>query len=225
MMKFSQLDSHYKLYISLVSAAIAFGISGIFSADFPIRLMFTWLTYSAVNIALSWMTILTSHPKDVKHEAHAQDSNRSLVFLFMLAAAFSSLFAIVILLQENAGKHNQNMVGSIIIPLLCVAGSWWMMHTVFTLRYAHYYYCDVDHETKHRVEKPEGLDFPGTKEPGYMDFVYFSFVVGMTFQVSDVAVTSSRIRTLAWAHGVLSFAFNAIIIALTINVLSGMVQK
>lgn len=219
------MDSHHKLYIALVAAAIAFGSSILFTTDLSMRMMITWLVYSTVNLSLSWMTILTSHPREVRHEAHAQDSNRSLVFLFMLAAAFSSLFAIVMLLQENAGKHNQNVIGSILIPLLCVAGSWWMMHTIFTLRYAHYYYCDVDHETKHRIERPEGLDFPGTNEPGYMDFVYFSFVVGMTFQVSDVAVTSARIRKLTWAHGVLSFAFNAIIIALTINVLSGMAQK
>jgi uncharacterized membrane protein len=78
---------------------------------------------------------------------------------------------------------------------------------------------------KGRKEKPGGLEFPGNEEPAYMDFVYFSFVIGMTFQVSDVQITSKRIRQLAWIHGVLSFAFNTFIVALSINIIAGLIQK
>lgn len=76
-----------------------------------------------------------------------------------------------------------------------------------------------------KKQKPGGLEFPNEKKPDYLDFTYFAFVIGMTFQVSDVDITSKRIRRLAWMHGVLSFAFNTIIVALTINIISGLVQK
>jgi uncharacterized membrane protein len=70
-----------------------------------------------------------------------------------------------------------------------------------------------------------GLEFPGNEDPDYLDFVYFSFVLGMTFQVSDVVITSKRIRQLATMHGLLSFAFNTAIVALSINVISGLVAQ
>jgi uncharacterized membrane protein len=70
-----------------------------------------------------------------------------------------------------------------------------------------------------------GLDFLNEKRPDYLDFAYFSFVIGMTFQVSDVTVSSSRIRRLVLLHGLISFLFNTIIVALSINIIAGMVQK
>ncbi|MBB1642686.1 MULTISPECIES: DUF1345 domain-containing protein [Sphingobacterium] len=224
-MKIAQMDSHIKLYISMGMAAVTFGISSLIAKDISLRLMASWLAYSGTSLFLAWTTILSSHPKQVRVEAHVQDSNRTLVFLFMMAACFASLFAIVILLRKNAGKPDTDGLLDITIPLFCVAAAWWLVHTVFTLRYAHFYYCNVDHETNTKITAPGGLSFPGKAQPGYMDFVYFSFVVGMTFQVSDVAITSPRIRQLAWMHGVLSFAFNTIIVALTINILSGMVKS
>jgi uncharacterized membrane protein len=224
-MNISRLDAHHKLYISLCITAIAFGVSAAFGAGTSLKLMTTWLAYAFSSLALAWITILSSHPSQVKQEAHAQDSNRTLVFLFAITAAFASLFAIIILLQGNPDRSQQNTLMHIVIPLLCVVSSWWMVHTVFTLRYAHFYYCDIDHEKKGKKEKPGGLIFPGDREPAYMDFVYFSFVIGMTFQVSDVQITSKRIRRLAWMHGVLSFAFNTFIVALSINIIAGLIQK
>jgi len=63
-----------------------------------------------------------------------------------------------------------------------------------------------------------GLDFPGNEKPGYWDFAYFSFVIGMTSQVSDVAVTSKPIRQTVTAHGIVSFFFNATLLALMVNI-------
>jgi uncharacterized membrane protein len=93
------------------------------------------------------------------------------------------------------------------------------------LRYAHFYYCDMDGNDEGKVLKPGGLEFPGDDEPDYLDFAYFSFVIGMTFQVSDVQITSKRIRRLSLMHAILSFAFNTIIVALSINIISGLIGK
>ena len=101
--------------------------------------------------------------------------------------------------------------------------SWWLVHTIFTMRYAHMYY-DTDTDDG-KPKEVGGLQFPDETEPDYLDFVYFSFVIGMTFQVSDVEISSREIRRLAWLHGLLSFGFNTAIVALSINVISGLVAQ
>lgn len=100
--------------------------------------------------------------------------------------------------------------------------SWFVVHTIFTTRYAHMYYSD--HETKEETYAA-GLDFPQDFEPDFVDFAYFSFTLGMTFQVSDVQISSNRIRRLALWHALLSFGYSATIIALSVNIISGLTQK
>lgn len=222
-MKFiNRLDAHHKLYISLGAAGIAFFVFyGKFSS--PVHVMLTWLSYCLVSLFLSWVTILTSHPADVKKEVLAQDSSRTLIFLFAVSAAFVSLFAILILLQSSSKSSSEaDLDGHILLSLASVISSWWLVHTVFTLRYAHLYYRDMNKEDK---EKPRGLDFPNDDQPDYLDFTYFSFVLGMTFQVSDVQINSKKMRRLVLVHSLLSFAFNTVIVALSINIVSGLVQK
>ncbi|MES2446359.1 MAG: DUF1345 domain-containing protein [Bacteroidota bacterium] len=224
--KINRMDAHHKLYISLGIAILAFIISNFISnggMELELRLMATWLSYLFSSLALGWITILSSHPSEVKHEAHAQDSSRSLVFLFVVVAAFASLFAILLLLRGFAGDNGPSAL--VLVPLTAVVGSWWLVHTVFTLRYAHFYYCDIDNDVKGGSQKPGGLEFPAEKQPDYLDFAYFAFVVGTTFQVSDVQITSRRIRRLVWMHGLLSFAFNTFIVAFAINVVSGLISK
>ena len=95
--------------------------------------------------------------------------------------------------------------------------SWLTAHVVFAIRYAHEWY-DCDDEPRLR----QGLEFPGDTQPDYMDFLYFSLVLGMTFQVSDVQITSRRLRRLALLHGLVSFLYNTVIVALTVNIAAGL---
>lgn len=99
-------------------------------------------------------------------------------------------------------------------------GSWLLVHTIFASHYARDYY-----KTGKSLSqwKKDGLDFPSDNEPDYWDFLYFSFVIGMTSQTSDVEVTSREIRRLALLHGVLAFFFNTTIVAMTINIIAGIV--
>lgn len=223
-LKINTLDAHHKLYISLGAALLTF-LTPIMHLEPEIHLMLSWLTYVFTSVSLSWITILTSHPADVKHEARAQDSSRKVIFIFVIVASFASLFAIIILLQGASAQSKEQLSTSIIIPLACVISSWWLVHTLFTLRYADFYYFDADNDKKGKHIKDKGLIFPNDQEPDYLDFTYFSFVIGMTFQVSDVQITSRRIRRLALMHGLLSFAFNTFIVAFTINIIAGLIQK
>ena len=92
--------------------------------------------------------------------------------------------------------------------------SWLMTQVTFGLRYAHEYYATSPGHT----EVDGGLQFPGEGKPDYLDFLYFSLVLGMTFQVSDVQITSRKLRRLATVQGILSFMFNTVIVALTVNI-------
>jgi len=96
--------------------------------------------------------------------------------------------------------------------------SWLVTHVTFAFRYAHEFYAkdlggpDVD----------RGLEFPGETAPDYLDFLYFSLVLGMTFQVSDVQITSRKFRRVAALHGLIGFLFNTVIVAFTVNIAAGL---
>jgi len=97
--------------------------------------------------------------------------------------------------------------------------SWLLIHTLFAFHYARCYYWREEPSKEHI----RGLRFPGQSEPDYLDFVYYSFVVGMTCQVSDVAVVARHMRRITLIHGVLSFVFNIAILAMSINIIGGMI--
>jgi len=108
----------------------------------------------------------------------------------------------------------------VLLTLLTVIFSWMLVHTVYGFRYAHAFYGDSDEPGVNRYAG--GLVFPGDRPPDYFDFAYFSFVIGMCCQVSDVQITSRRMRRIALFHSVLSFGFNTMILALLINTVSGL---
>ncbi|TZF86510.1 DUF1345 domain-containing protein (plasmid) [Pedobacter sp. BS3] len=218
--RFNKLDSHHRLYLSVIVAVICYFLTG--QMQQPERLMISWLSYCAGSLLLAWIIILSSHPKQSKSEFKLQDSSQTTVFLLVIAASVISLTAVIILLKFTKSLSEKELGKYILLCISCVICSWLLVHTVFTLRYAHLFYGD---NSTNKKEIAGGLDFPGGGEPDYLDFVYFSFTIGMTFQVSDVEISSRRIRRLAWIHGMISFAFNAAIVALSINIISGLIGR
>jgi uncharacterized membrane protein len=218
---FFRLDAHVRLMIALaVSIVVFFVVENSFTL--PAVALFTWISFALTIIALDWTIIVTSHPREVRKIAKIQDSSRTFIFLFVIAASLISMVAIVFLLKSAKG-HSGSVNERILLAIGAVFISWWLVHTIFTMRYAHMYY-DTDTDDG-QLREVGGLQFPDEKEPDYLDFVYFSFVIGMTFQVSDVEISSREIRRLAWLHGLLSFGFNTAIVALSINVISGLVSQ
>ncbi len=219
---FFKLDAHYRLMIALVIGVIVF-LCFRGSIKTPALVLVTWIGFALTVISLNWTIILSSHPREVKKIARLQDSSLAFIFAFVITAAVISLGAIVYLLKSTKGLPDLAKNEHILLSIGAVVVSWWLVHTIYTLRYAHLYYeTDVDVDG---IEKGTGgLEFPGKDEPDYLDFVYFSFVVGMTFQVSDVEISSRRIRRVCIGHAILAFAFNTAILALSINVISGMVS-
>ena len=219
----NRLDAHHKLGIALFFGSLAVVLATPVMEE-PINWMIGWLVYSAMHLGLAWVTILSAHPAEVRREVDGQDSNRVMIYLFVIVASFVSLFALLFLLPD-AGEvpSRADLTMHLILSFSCIICSWALVHTVFTLRYAHFYYRPT--EGGHNGERQQqGLEFPNDTEPDFLDFTYFSFVIGMTFQVSDVTISSRKIRRLALVHALLSFAFNTLLVALTINVVSGIIQ-
>lgn len=175
-----------------------------------------WDSFALVLLGLIWIALFSSGIDHIRYRARTQDLSRSLIFVFTIGGACASIFAVVFLL--SAGKDTPHIGIHAALSILAVLGSWTLVHTMFTMRYAHSYYGDGN-----RDSKPDGgLEFPDDDNPDYLDFAYFSFVIGMTCQVSDVQITSKSLRSLALIHGLLCFGFNTVILALTINTVSGL---
>jgi uncharacterized membrane protein len=218
-----KIDRNYRLYLSLLIAFIVYLLTK--NQSPPIAFMFIWIAFSGSFLIFSWIVILSSHPKGLRNIARNEDTNRTLIFLFVLFAAFISVFAIIVLLQQAPNASKRGLTYHILLAAVAVFCSWTLIHTLFTMRYAHLYYTYPHEDARSHGKNNGGLEFPGTTVPDYLDFAYFSFVLGMTFQVSDVQITSPVMRRLALVHGFLSFVYNTIIIALSINIISGVIGR
>lgn len=217
-----RFDTQHRLLIALAVTVVVF--CTIFKqVSVPALIIVSWLACAATIILLDWLIILSSHPREMRKIARLKDSSRLMILLFVITASCVSLFSIIFLLKSCKGGHNGDTSQYVLMSIGSVAVSWWMLHTVFTMSYAHQYYTATSDPDDDKNKVIGGLQFPDEKNPDYLDFVYFSFVVGMTFQVSDVEISSRSIRRLVLLHGIISFAFNTAIVALSINVVSSLV--
>lgn len=184
--------------------------------DMLTRLVLGWDAYAAVALALIWLAILTVPVREIRRVASCEDLSRSLSMGFVLVAAFASLLAVVALLNTMKELPARALARHVALCVAAVLLGWALLHTVFTLRYAHLYY-DLDTDGGEG-----GILFPGSAfEPDYTDFAYFAFVIGMTAQTADVSISGRRIRRTALLHGVVSYGFNTAIVALSISGLAG----
>ena len=168
-----------------------------------------------------WIVIFSSDVAATRTRAASEDPGRNIAFAVVLTAiAFGFIAAFDILLPGQSALEKHRAALLYVLGFGAVVLGWLLIHTLFVFRYAHLYY-----RRRERSDKDGGgLVFPGTHEPKDLDFAYFSFVLGMTFQVSDVQVTAPRIRALALAHGLISFGYNTAILALVVNAVAGLLH-
>lgn len=214
-----RLDAQHRFLLSSSAAVIA-SLFMPHDAHLLTRLLVAWNSGIICLLLLIWSVIITAHPKQIKKRSQTQDFSRIVLAILVVTAAVASLFAVIFVLGTSKHLPPKLLGLHVALSVSSVVGSWLLVHTMFTLRYAHYYY--LREHTHPQEEHAGGLDFPGDNLPDYWDFAYFSFVLGMTFQVSDVTITSRIMRRLALLHSLLSFAFNTIIVALSINIISSL---
>jgi uncharacterized membrane protein len=165
---------------------------------------------------LLYLTMLTrmfnrASSEHMCRHALGQDTGRRSTLWIAVALSVVVLVALSTELHAAKGGGAKAMG----MAALSIVLSWLFMNTMYALHYAHGYYGDFG-------KQHEGLDFPGTKQPDYWDFVYFAFVIGMCFQVSDVQITSHTLRRTALLHSVVAFFFNVFIIAISVNIAAGL---
>ena len=182
------------------------------------RVILAWDAGSLVLLTL-YAALFSSERKDrMAEDAERQREAEWTTFWITLAAAVVSLGAVVAEFSGTRSLPASACGWHVALVAATLALSWLVTHTLFALRYAHEYY---------RLGPAAGaalggLDFPGDQPPDYWDFLYFSVVLGMTFQVSDVQITSRKLRRVATLHGVVSFVFNTVIVAVTVNIAAGL---
>lgn len=145
----------------------------------------------------------------IRARAKANDANRAMLL------AVTGVTMLVVLTAVFKEVQAKNDVISIALVIGTLTLAWLFSNSVYALHYAHLYYGDADG----RGGDDRGLDFPHCDEPDYWDFVYFSFTLGMTFQTSDVGITSRRVRRIVLGHTMVAFGFNLGVLAFSINVL------
>jgi uncharacterized membrane protein len=176
-----------------------------------------WVTAVTLTLVLALLAVGDASPAHCRRHARNEDERAWVITAIIIAAVAVSLGSLGLLLRKDSAPAGTAALRSC-VALVSVVVSWLLTHTTFAFRYAHHYYGDpVGPATERR-----GLEFPGKDPPDYWDFFYYSFVVGMTCQVSDVQVTSSSMRKLTLSHGILSFFFNAGVLALAVNILAGL---
>jgi uncharacterized membrane protein len=193
-----------RFFISIAIGLVALTLLPV-SLRLVTRLLIAWDISAFLYLTLAYTTVMSTGIASIRRNAEAQDDGRFGILAMTAVAGFATLGAIV----AELGPDHRNAY-ELALALVTIVLSWAAIHTTFALHYAHEYY---------RGKASGGLAFPGNDtEPDYWDFVYFSFVIGMTAQVSDVGITDKIIRRTATAHGIASFLFNTALLALTINI-------
>jgi uncharacterized membrane protein len=192
------------------SAALGLVIAGILalttSCTPATRALVGWDVGVGVYLVLAFHMMADSDVSRIRRRAAMQDDGQLAILGITIGAALASLGAIVKLVMTDQSQNG------LTLAIITIVLSWAFIHTTFSLHYAHEFYGDSD-------DGGGGLAFPGGEEaPDYWDFVYFSFVIGMTSQVSDVGVTTKQIRRTVAIHGVIAFLFNTALLALTVNI-------
>ncbi len=204
------ITGHRRLFLCVgLALAVFAALTG--HAQLPTRILIAWDASVLLYLGFAFSTFANFDVKEVRLRAAQEDEGAVLLLFGTMGAAVASLGAILALLGSAKGRSD----GHSIYPVFAVGTimlSWAFIHTVFALHYAHEFY-GTGHD-----RKLGGLRFPAEAQPDYWDFVYFSFVVGMTFQVSDVQVTGRRFRHLVVLHGIISFVFSVAILALAVNI-------
>src|SRR5262245_28073853 len=176
---------------------------------FARRLLIAWDTGVVLYLALVYSLIVGASVEHIRLNAAREDEGRFAILILTVFAALASLGAILAELSTNQGAERS--AGQLALAAITIVLSWAFTHTIFALNYAHDFYGE-------HGGKRSGLDFPGKEAPDYWDFVYFSFVIGMTSQVSDVGVTSKLIRRTVNAQIVVYFIFYSGLLELTVYI-------
>jgi uncharacterized membrane protein len=186
------------------------------------RLLIGWNAATWFYFLLAGIMIAGASHETIKRKAEIQDDGRFVILILSslsAAAAIGAILAQLAIVKEMTGLLKHLHIG---LAAATIVSAWSFIHLMFGLHYAHDYFLERAATPNRPAKKAGGLAFPGTKNPDYLDFLYFSFVIGVACQTADVEICSQAMRRTALAHCVLAFFFNSAVLALTINIAAGL---
>ncbi len=199
-----------RLTTSIAVGAAAGGVAA-FLAPWQISVLVAWCGIAGTFVGVGWATMLKADSDRTRAVATREDESRVTADLVVLAASIASLVGVAFILIKASKADGIAVAAMTGLGVVSVVLAWVMVHTVFTLRYAHLYYSGDG-----------GIDFNEKDDPDYRDFAYLAFTIGMTYQVSDTDLQTKAIRRTALKQGLMSYLFGTTIIAMTINIVAGL---
>lgn len=182
-----------------------------------IRLTLSWIMAGSVYLLLTYIMMYFSTEEHMLTLSKKEDDGAAIILLITILASVASLVAIVILLSNVRFFSNSEAIWQISLVLVTYAISWLFVHTAFALHYAHAYYLEFE------KTNTASLLFANKLKPSYIDFLYFSMVIGMTCQTADVNIANSRMRFWVMIQGMTAFVFNASLLAMAMNLIAGVI--
>jgi uncharacterized membrane protein len=209
-------DGHRRLLVAAVTGGLAYVAARWLAAPTPTHLLIGWNGAVVAYLAQAWRLFATADGEAVRRTAEREDESRSAMLAIVLSLVLASLVAVVQAMME--AKNGPDTQRALVAGLagVTLVSSWLLLQSVFVLHYAHRHFGAAD---------GKGFDFPGEPANDYMDFVYLSFCIGATFQVSDTTVKTAKLRRLITAHAAIAYLFNTAILALGINIIAGFIGK
>ncbi|WP_137154873.1 DUF1345 domain-containing protein [Rhizobium sp. FKL33] len=181
-----------------------------------VSLLLSWNISVLLFLTLIFTLMFTSDDADMKERAKATDEGRFAVLALSFLAVIISLGATIVVLSHVRHGEGENGAFHAALAAFTIASSWIFIHVIFTEHYAHEYYLALDRKGE------GGLNFPDKIAPNYVDFLYFAFTIGVASQTADISVASRAMRATVLVHSVISYMFNAFILALTVNIASNL---
>lgn len=205
------LIARRRLLACVLAGVVAYAVLPDSTHDTAARYLLAWDVTAGLYVALAFLMIARATVDTCHWRAALYDEGDWMIVLIVVACGAASFGAIFLELAAIRSK-NEPMAPALIVVGLTVMLSWAFTHLSFTFHYANLYYRRVD------GMPARGLRFPGEREPDYRDFLYYAFVIGCAAQTGDVATESPTMRLVSLVHGIVAFAFNTAILALTMNV-------
>ena len=195
--------------------------------DAPTRLLVAWNIAVVAYLVLTGIVMVSSDDATMRRRARLTDEGRSTVLILAVGSAVTSLAAIVFELLAIKSQPVAQAAPYLALAIATILTAWTFVHIIFTEHYAHEYYSPAD---EFGVEGGAGgkgprLKFPHEAQPDYLDFLYFAFTIAVANQTADVSIPSRTMRALVLIHAVISYFFNTIILALTINIAAGLLAR
>jgi uncharacterized membrane protein len=203
----ARLRAWHRLLLATLAGVLATGLP---PALWEARVLAGWLTGTLTYLVIVWWGVWRLNAAHTRLRASSFDPGSAALYMLIVVTSWVSLGGVLLVTDAARTLAGVARWAHIGLALATLAATWLLIQTVFALRYARRYY----------REDAGGLMFPGEAAPSYADFAYFSAVIGMTSQVADVAIAHSAMRRLVLLHGLVSFGFNLMVLALTLNLVA-----